>query len=53
MLIATASGVFMIPVFYVVIQGTVERIGAKKGAKADDSQAPDASVGPPLADEPA
>jgi multidrug efflux pump subunit AcrB len=53
MLIATASGVFMIPVFYVVVQGTAERFGAKKGAKAGDSQAPGVQSGPPLADEPA
>jgi multidrug efflux pump subunit AcrB len=30
MLIATVSGVFMIPVFYVMIQGLVERSGGKK-----------------------
>jgi len=33
MLIATASGVFMIPVFYVIIQGLVERKGVKKADK--------------------
>jgi len=30
MLIATVSGVFLIPVFYVIIQGLVERSGSKK-----------------------
>jgi HAE1 family hydrophobic/amphiphilic exporter-1 len=36
MLIATASGVFMIPVFYVIIQGRVEKSRAKKSAKAGE-----------------
>jgi HAE1 family hydrophobic/amphiphilic exporter-1 len=36
MLIATASGVFMIPVFYVIIQGRVEKSRAKKSAKAEE-----------------
>ncbi len=44
MLIATVSGVFLIPVFYVIIQGLVERSGAKKGSTVEP---------PPLADEPA
>ena len=30
MLIATVSGVFLIPVFYVIMQGLVERSGSKK-----------------------
>jgi HAE1 family hydrophobic/amphiphilic exporter-1 len=52
MLIATASGVFMIPVFYVVVQGWVERFGSKKGVAAG-ATAPRAPGGPPLADAPA
>jgi HAE1 family hydrophobic/amphiphilic exporter-1 len=52
MLIATASGVFMIPVFYVVVQGWVERFGSKKGVAAG-ATAPRAPGGPPLADDPA
>ncbi len=51
MLIATASGVFMIPVFYVVVQGWVERSSSKKGV--DSQPAADATGAPPLADEPA
>ncbi len=51
MLIATASGVFMIPVFYVVVQGWVERSSSKKGV--DSPPAADATGAPPLADEPA
>jgi HAE1 family hydrophobic/amphiphilic exporter-1 len=43
MLIATVSGVFLIPVFYVIIQGLVERSSSKKKE----------AVTPPLADEPA
>jgi hydrophobic/amphiphilic exporter-1 (mainly G- bacteria), HAE1 family len=34
MLIATVSGVFLIPAFYVVIQGLVERSGKKKATEA-------------------
>jgi HAE1 family hydrophobic/amphiphilic exporter-1 len=34
MLIATVSGVFLIPVFYVIIQGLVERSAGKKESKA-------------------
>ena len=49
MLVATVSGVFLIPVFYVIMQGLVERSGSKKEAKAP----PEASGGPTLADEPA
>ena len=41
MLIATISGVFLIPVFYVIIQGLAERSGKKEAAA------------PTLADEPA
>jgi HAE1 family hydrophobic/amphiphilic exporter-1 len=52
MLIATVSGVFMIPVFYVMIQGLVERSGGKKG-KASKPPMPGPSGTPPLADEPA
>jgi len=33
-LIATVSGIFLIPVFYVIIQGLVERKGTKKAATA-------------------
>jgi HAE1 family hydrophobic/amphiphilic exporter-1 len=52
MLIATVSGVFLIPVFYVIIQGRVEKSAAKKAAKAG-TVPPTTSGGPPLADEPA
>ncbi len=45
MLIATASGVFMIPVFYVVVQGWVERSGKKKDATAVGAPTPDAPGG--------
>jgi HAE1 family hydrophobic/amphiphilic exporter-1 len=51
MLIATASGVFLIPVFYVIIQGLVERSKPKKGT--DSPPAVDVAGTPPLADEPA
>jgi multidrug efflux pump subunit AcrB len=41
MLIATASGVFLIPVFYVIIQGLVERGRSKKeGAEGTSTAAP-------------
>jgi HAE1 family hydrophobic/amphiphilic exporter-1 len=47
MLIATISGVFLIPVFYVIVQGLVERSKARKGTDSASAAAP------PLADEPA
>ncbi len=50
MLIATMSGVFLIPAFYVIIQGLVER---SSGKKADRPSSPDMAAGAPLADEPA
>jgi hypothetical protein len=34
MLIATVSGVFLIPAFYVIIQGRVENSRSKKEARA-------------------
>jgi len=52
MLIATISGVFLIPAFYVIIQGLAERSG-KKEAKAGTAQTSDSMTSPPLADEPA
>jgi HAE1 family hydrophobic/amphiphilic exporter-1 len=39
MLIATVSGVFLIPVFYVIIQGLVERKGTKQATTAVESAA--------------
>jgi multidrug efflux pump subunit AcrB len=53
MLIATVSGVFLIPAFYVIIQGLAERSSSKKEAKAGKGSAPAPSGSPPLADEPA
>ena len=52
MLIATISGVFLIPAFYVIIQGLAER-SSKKEAKAGTAQTSDSMTSPPLADEPA
>jgi HAE1 family hydrophobic/amphiphilic exporter-1 len=46
MLIATVSGVFLIPVFYVIVQGTVERSKARKGAKNEVGSGPDVEPGP-------
>ncbi len=34
MLVATVAGVFLIPVLYVLVQGTVERLGAHKGGES-------------------
>jgi HAE1 family hydrophobic/amphiphilic exporter-1 len=52
MLIATVSGVFLIPVFYVIMQGLVERSGSKKD-EAGTASTSDSLARPPLADEPA
>ncbi|MEJ2027520.1 MAG: efflux RND transporter permease subunit [Limibacillus sp.] len=46
MLIATVSGVFLIPVFYVIVQGMVERSKARKGAKNEVGSGPDVEPGP-------
>ena len=40
MLIATVSGVFLIPAFYVIIQGRVDRSASKKAAKAAKAATP-------------
>jgi HAE1 family hydrophobic/amphiphilic exporter-1 len=42
MLIATVSGVFLIPAFYVIIQGLVERKGEKNAAKPGEPAMQDA-----------
>jgi len=41
MLIATVSGVFLIPVFYVIMQGLVERSGSKKAGQAEPPGEPE------------
>jgi multidrug efflux pump subunit AcrB len=45
MLVATIAGVFLIPVLYVLVQGTVERFGAGRTAAAAAAGPEDA--GPP------
>ena len=52
MLIATASGVFLIPVFYVIIQGLVERRGGSSKAHGEGAPTPP-PAGSGLVDEPA